>query len=722
MPNSFAGPKSRLRHLVVALTVLLILVEVGARHLTLAGEGAAGVSSMDTIEAVAVSPDGQWVGGGGGDTQVRLWNARTGALGRTFRGHDTEVVAVAFAPDGKTLASGSADHVVILWDVSTGARLRTLKGKARSRLNGLAFAHDGSTIAVADQLGRVTLWSAKLGEVAREWEGAELPVNAVAFSPNDKIVAGGCGDRTVKLWDARTGELRHTLAHGGIVRALAFLSDKELITACEDGGVRLWDPEAAVLRLVLAEDSLPVRAVAASPDGRLVAAVGEGSLEPRIWEGTSGNRLDLKATSPAPLRSLAFSPDSRVLVSGGGAKSIGTLEAWNLQTGTALWNVSGHLQRVVSIRFSPDGTMIAGGIDGYRTVKDSFVEFGQIGIWTASTGERLPLLAEPELHNLSGTGNWVQALAFAPDGKTVAVGRADHTIQVWDLRTGRVRQTCQGPDAVITLAFASDGKTLASGHQGSTQRGGELILWDATTGKSMWRQVVPRSSVMVVAFSPDGGSLASSSLRHQHSSGASSEIRLWNTRTGAPKATMKGEIRSTGALAFSRDGAMMAAAFRDGTVRLWDVPTGAPRWALKGHSPGWTLAVAFSLDGKTIASASLRDRIQLERPGEVKFWDTATGALRRTVKVDGEPASSVVFSPEITTLAIGRDDGTMTRMNLTDETEPKQAGVLRCLLPMTLTILVDENRNTVIHRRGFVFPPLQSKTPARSRDRSSCGE
>nr|WP_275406725.1 serine/threonine-protein kinase [Actinomadura bangladeshensis] len=262
----------------------------------------------DTVRDLAFSPGGSTLATVGLDKTVRIWDVATGRTTRTFEGHG-KVEAVAFSPDGKVLATGHHDGKARLWDLTTGLLVHTfkrLKYKARS----VAFSPDGAALATAHygatriwnlasrrsvtlkgDYGAGTLaytadgallaadtwvWDVKTGRRIHMFDNHESTVLAVAFSPDGSTLAGGNKERTVRLWNLRTGSITVLEGHSDAVNTIAYSPDGTVLaTGSSDGTVRLWDvATASTIRTITAHTS-PVHAIAYNPDGTLLASTGE---------------------------------------------------------------------------------------------------------------------------------------------------------------------------------------------------------------------------------------------------------------------------------------------------------------------------------------------------------------------------------------------------------------------------------------------------------------
>lgn len=249
----------------------------------------------------------------------------------------------------------------------------------------------------------------------------------------------------------------------------------------------------------------------------------------------------------------------------------------------------------------------------------------------------------PGVRTLQGTRE-VVSLAFSPDGLTLAVGsdnllrsgRDDSTLRLWYVTTGEMARTFRTDTLIANaVAFSPDGGTLASAEDR------DIALWDPHTGAK--RRVLSGGSGVVdsLAFSPDGSTLAAGDR-----DGA---VTLWNFPTGTIRVQLRGHVQSASTLAFGPFAPItrriLATGDYDGTVRLWEY--GSLRAALTGHT-GPVRGVAFSPDGATLASGD-DDTIILR--------DTATWAVRAVLTGNGGAIWSLAFRPDGRTLASGSRNG-----------------------------------------------------------------
>ncbi|MGB3203875.1 MAG: CHAT domain-containing protein, partial [Crinalium sp.] len=307
--------------------------------------------------------------------------------------------------------------------------------------------------------------SKKTWECVHTLSGHSEIVRSVAISPDGKILASASLDQTIKLWDILTGELLDTLtAHTGSVTCVTFSPDGQTLASSSsqpDGTIKLWDYQKRIVKSSLKGTDwvvLSVWAIAFNHDGTILASGHHADSTVKIWDL---NTQQLKHTLRGhvwAVESVKFSPDGQILASGSLDSNI---KIWNPRAGQEIRNLnrpSGLLNPVkswfsdnsiYSVAFSPDGKTLASG-GGKQPIK----------LWRVSNGELKT--------SLPGHTDDVYAVVFSPDGQTLASGSADYTIRIWDLFTGEPLHTLGHTDKVYCLAYTHNGETLISGSQDRT--------------------------------------------------------------------------------------------------------------------------------------------------------------------------------------------------------------------------------------------------------------
>ncbi|MBL1108772.1 helix-turn-helix domain-containing protein [Streptomyces sp. 5-8] len=250
--------------------------------------------------------------------------------------------------------------------------------------------------------------------------------------------------------------------------------------------------------------------------------------------------------------------------------------------------------------------------------------------------------ALPVRQRLTGDAGPVEAVAFSPDGRTVAAGGSDGTILRWDTGTGTARTPLRTrARGVRTIAYGKAGHLLVAGHTGGTLR------LSNPTRRKVWT-VTDHAETGPVAFSPDGRTVAVAS--------SDGTVRLRHVATGALRATLLGFTDTATMIAYSPDGRLLAAGGSDGVIRVRDLSRGTTR-TIRFTRPGAPVSIAFSPNGKLLAAG--------DELGDVQLSDTGTGSLHARFTGHKGPVRAVRFSPDGRLLATGSADDTARLYDVT---------------------------------------------------------
>jgi WD40 repeat protein len=475
-------------------------------------------------------------------------------------------------------------------------------------------------------------WSKRLCPL-RLCVGLPGRVLAVAFQPDGRLIAVGCGDRKVFLRDGRTGQaVGQPLVLPGRVHALAFSPDGE--------------------RLLVGTD--------------LVGGT-QGTVS--LWQVKTGRQVGGPWKQNGPVWAVAFSGDGKRFVTGGsqGAKG-GAVQLWDSTRGQPLGEPWLHPRPVRAVALSPDGRLAASGCDDQQA-RVRQVDSGKV------------------LHSLPHDG-WVEAVAFSPDGGTLATGSRDSRARLWDVQTGELRQQpLRHQGHVTAVTFRCDGAVLLTGSRDTRAR-----LWDVGTGKLIRHPLTHQQPITAVAFRPDGRQVLTGSVDRtvrlwdlpdrsspatlaHHNLGqvwavafpshdgliltaSSVFVQRWDPVQGKPVGKPLRLAGTFQTLAFHPGGRLALVGGSDSTARLWDLVKGEPCGKPLPH-PAAVLAVAFHPSGRALATACA--------DGKVRRWDTQTRQMLGQPLGPCGTVRALAFRPsDGLVLATGGDDNIVRLWNLAE--------------------------------------------------------
>jgi RNA polymerase sigma factor (sigma-70 family) len=626
----------------------------------------------DWVSDVAIAPDGETLAAAAGKA-ISLWDPATGKRRRLLTVPGTWFRCLAYSPDGRMLAAGGGDNQIYLWDLTSGKVVRRLQGHRPSNawdgIHRVVFCKGGQRLISSGADGTIRLWDMKTGKEVRQFQGHQGVVSALALSEDGRALAAASNRADeggeVLVWDVATGNRLRRLPHPHQVWAVALSRDgKTLATGSGEigkpGEIRLFRVDTGKLIRSWHAHRHWVWAVAFAPDGRSLASGGyEGTV--RRWQVPSGRPLGQPFVHRWQVKTIRFSRDGKSLVTSGAGN---TLHVWDVAAGKERQVFAGHQNWIASLAFSPDGRVLAAGSGGfgfrlwdlasrrerYRAAwhTGNIVAFGPGGqsVTCASyLGKVLTFRAAngQELRRAKIKGGQVSSVAYAADGRTLAVGGADRRIRIWDLAQVR------GPDKTGTglLKFRSPVPVLSGPLR-------EIRSWQPA------HRLIDR-----LALSPDGKILASAGMD-------AVIVQLWDVSTGKELRTLK-HPGAVECLAFSPDGKTLVAGVIQGrSLHLWETATGRERRVIPVED--FVTSVEFSPDGKWLATASNGTFISVSpdgRPQEdadqskVAVWSLAAGKIIHRFASPQGGVRAIAFSPDGMRLASGGNDTTILLWDLT---------------------------------------------------------
>lgn len=619
--------------LFVALIGLALFSQAGWTQSGVKVEVVPQVPHTHFVTAVAFSPSGRLVASGSGDWTIKLWDAQSGRLVRTFLGHQEEVNAVAFSPDGTRLLSASDDKTIKLWDITSGGLLNTFVGSSQQVMS-VSFSPDGAKFVSGGFDKMVTVWETATGNVLRILRGHADEVWSVAFSSDGKQIVSGSVDGKVSVWDVATGSALRVFDHSYGLMATAFSPEGLRVASGSNGDnqVRLWDVATGKVTRTFAGQHTSIGTLAFSRDGNQLVTVSNTSkgtgTDVNLWDIATGRLIQTFGPHDNVVNAVAISPDGNYIVSGGQSGGDGLVKLWDAKSGQLSLTLTGPASQVTAFAISPDGTRIISAA-GNASAK----------VWDTASGQLI--------RTLERFSRNVMTLAYSPDGTRVALAGSpgyrpaegetskDMRAEVHVLNTlnGNRQSFVAHPDVISSLTFSSDGGRVLSGSHDKTCK-----LWNSVSGELISTYVGHTDKVNAVAFSIDGARVLSAS--------DDKTIKLWETASGLQIREFVGHTASVNSVAFSSDGRKIVSGSSDGTIRLWEA-SGRLVHTLEGHH-GSVSSVTFSPDGRHILSGS--------GDGTLRLWEAESGALIRPFEGHTSGVISVTYSHDSRVISGGQDN------------------------------------------------------------------
>jgi WD40 repeat protein len=480
-------------------TVKVWDLSTGKEILNLAGQ-------TSVVSAIAVHPSGTKFAVGNVDQTIGLYEISGKAIAR-WPAHGIAVSGLSFSPDGKSLASCGADMIVRVWSVdSPGADPVMLTGHT-GPLSSVSFRKDSQHLVSCGADLSVKLWKLESdgGKELQTYRGHRDWVASANFSKDGYYVVSASVDRLVKIWEITSRDLPMLPEHTGTVDTVAFSPDgSKIASGSSDRTIKIWDRVTGAELTTIRGHTSNVIALAFTPDGKsLVSSSVDRSL--RFWDPATGKEEPRSATrqqsftnvvAASPL--VTVTPDGKTLLMWiPGDNRYTSLASYDLE-GNEKFTVTDQGRKVHSLCFSGDGRRAATGAAN-----------GSVRIWDLDKKPPTPIPG----------GDWfffdeksaVADLALTPDAKTIVVSSEQGDIKIADIATKKelVKSFKAHPGRINAVMISPDGKRFATLDTENT-----IKLWDLAKGEELRRWDLAAalqdraSSVLSLAFSPDGKSLA----------------------------------------------------------------------------------------------------------------------------------------------------------------------------------------------------------------------
>jgi WD40 repeat protein len=477
------------------------------------------------VEILRYSPDGKLIASGSRNGQLTIWDNSNGKKLQTFDGYlassisgetitpeDNLASSISFSPNSQQVVFPSIEQKIFIVDINDKKRI-SLQGNQMSSRS-VSFSPDGQKLAISDRR-EIRLLSLERNNlpIQAKLEGHKSPILDSSVSSDGKMIATASADNTVKLWN-QNGILLKTLEGHGKAKVSKDGSEKSSINS----GNSILDRELNRLieekyKEAIEKSFTAVRAVSFSPNNQVIASGGSDHTV-RIWQVSDGRQiqvLDIGSIPPSSI-SLAFDPQGNKIATAGLSKEI---KIWSIDgkllltiiasntdlqknsNSPFLQNLRGEFLGTTSLRFSPDGQILAtASVDG--TIK----------LWDMNKTEKDANGNDKEIATLLGHDHIIFSIAFHPSLPILLSGSGDRTLKLWDYKNNTLLATLNGghTDEVRSVIFSTNGETIIS-----AGLDGKIVFWkfdsDAKNARSIASLKLPQTRLTSIQITKDSSLL-----------------------------------------------------------------------------------------------------------------------------------------------------------------------------------------------------------------------
>lgn len=540
--------------------------------------------SYASNSGLAFTKDGSTLIGlsSGGTNAIARWDVTTGSqLDKHYHYHNDQAQSADISPDTTEIATGRYDGKISIWDTNTGKKTDTLKGHSKFYINeffsklfrlnkqrkfqgvqALAYSPDGRILASAGLDNLIHLWNMKKHKKRTTLTGHIDWVTALAFSIDNNILASGDINGIIKFWDVNTGNEIETLqAHRSSISSMVFAPDKlTMVSGSDDGSIRIWNIHTGQeLKTIATEHTKWVKNIAFNEDNENLTSVAfNGTVQ--NWNMKTGRMTsELYPSNLNLIYKSALSPDGKLFAAQSAVGKVlfqrnrprsfrfnradNKVTTMDLNTGEPLSTFSLPERSLnIQLAFSPITDTLA-CVDGWQDVR----------LWDVRTGEKLFFF---DVNNHSSSD---RNLKFSPDGTMLAIsGRHFDPTHIWNVDTREKLVTLN--ERSMNIAFSPDNT---------------ILVCQSYEGIGLY-EITPKDEILpinllnakggdeILMFAPTGNILLTFENRYD-------KIHLWDIDSGGHLLSLSlGHTARIETLVFSHDGQTLASTGEDGTVLLWD--------------------------------------------------------------------------------------------------------------------------------------------------------